>query len=149
MQMSDIIKAVGDSTLKEFPWGCVVKDTVNLFVSNEFRLDENSTGSDLMHSLDSLGHDVRELILKATLDPTLCKITQPALSEIGIHQNDVTQEDPTVELWQAIVSPKFVVVSTVVGAVVLAAINMAFGLSTDGSFGWKDLIDAFNQVIGD
>lgn len=146
MQMSDVIKVVGESSLKEFPWGNMVKDTINLFAKNEFRLNENSTGNDVLRSLDSLGHEVKDLVLKATIDPSRCSVTQPVGGGMVVKHTDECHDDPTVQLWRAMLSPKFVVVTTIVCVIVVVALNMVFRLSAHDDLSWQALIDAIIEV---
>lgn len=149
MQMSDVIKVVGDSSLKEFPWGNVVKDTINLFAKNEFHLNENSTGDDVMRSLDSLGQEVKELVLKAAIDPSRCSITQSVGGGMVVKHIDENHDDPTVQLWRAVLSPKFIVVTTIVCVIVVVALNMVFRLSANDDLSWQVLIDAILKVANE
>ena len=149
MQMSDVIKVVGDSSLKEFPWGNVVKDTINLFAKNEFHLNENSTGDDVMRSLDSLGQEVKELVLKAAIDPSRCSITQSVGGGMVVKHIDENHDDPTVQLWRAVLSPKFIVVTTIVCVIVVVALTMVFRLSANDDLSWQVLIDAILKVANE
>lgn len=149
MQMSDVIKVVGDSSLKEFPWGNVVKDTINLFAKNEFRLNENSTGNDVMRSLDSLEQEVRDLVLKAAIDPSRCSITQSVGGGMVVKHTDENHDDPTVQLWRAMLSPKFIVVTTIVCVIVVVSLNMVFRLSANDDLSWQVLIDAILEVANE
>lgn len=149
MQMSDVIKVVGDSSLKEFPWGNVVKDTINLFAENEFRLNETSTGNDVMRSLDSLGQEVKDLVLKAAIDPSRCSITQSVGGGMVVKHTDENHDDPTVQLWRAMLSPKFIVVTTIVCVIVVVALNMVFRLSANDDLSWQVLIDSILEVANE
>lgn len=149
MQMSDVIKVVGDSSLKEFPWGNVVKDTINLFAKNEFRLNENSTGDDVMRSLDSLGQEVKDLVLKVAIDPSRYSVTQSVGGGMVVKHTNENLEDPTVQLWRAVLSPKFIVVTTIVCVIVVVALNMVFRLSANDDLSWQALIDAIIEVANE
>lgn len=149
MQMSDVIKVVGDSSLKEFPWGNVVKDTINLFANNEFRLNEDSTGNDVLRSLDSLGQEVKDLVLKAAIDPSRCCITQSVGGGMVVKHTDENHDDPTVQLWRAMLSPKFIVVTTIVCVIVVVSLNMVFRLSANDDLSWQVLIDAILKVANE
>lgn len=149
MQMSDVIKVVGDSSLKEFPWGNMVIDTINLFAKNEFRLNENSTGDDVMRSLDSLGQEVKDLVLKAEIDPSRCSITQSVGGGMVVKHTDENYDDPTVQLWRVMLSPKFIVVTTIVCVIVVVALNMVFRLSANDDLSWQALIDAIIGVANE
>lgn len=146
MLISDVIRVLGDSSLKEFPWGCVVKDTINLFAKNEFRLTDNSTGKDVLASLESLGDDVKELVLKASVDTARCSITQPVGGGMVVEHNGDPQSDPTVELWNAVVSPKFIVVASIVMAVIMITVNMLFRLPGHSGMSFAVLFDIFLKV---
>lgn len=139
MLLSDVIKVIGDDELEEFPWGCVVVDTVNLFVTEEFRLKLSSTGHDVDRALNSLGADVKDLVLRANLDTSHCRITAPVGGGMVVEFEETTPEDETRKLCKAMKSPVFVAVAVAVATMTIVAMIMISLLPGNGSIDWSEV----------
>lgn len=95
MLLSDVVKVLGDQPLSEFPWGCVVKDTVNLFTPNDLKLTLTSTGADLSRALDAMSETNRTLLHSAQLDASRsCVITPVGGGLVVEHGNQEVPEAP-------------------------------------------------------
>ena len=77
MLLSDVEKVLGDRPLSEFPWGCVVRDTVNLFAREDLKLTLASTGADLVKALDAMPESNRILLNSAQLDARRSCVVTP------------------------------------------------------------------------
>lgn len=67
MQIQDVLKVVGLSTLGSFPWGARVINLVNSFLPEGTELTLDSTGEDLEKALNSLTEVQRTTLLTATI----------------------------------------------------------------------------------
>lgn len=67
MQIQDVLKVVGLSTLGSFPWGVRVINLVNSFLPEGTELTLDSTGEDLEKALASLTDNQRSTLLTATI----------------------------------------------------------------------------------
>jgi hypothetical protein len=148
--MSDVIKVLGTEPLNEFPWGVWVKDTVNLFVDENARLMDESTGEDVLASLNTLPEEQRELILRAQLDPAHHCVVSPVGGGMVLEIDEQPLE-PAAEvkaLVTAMQTPQFLVSSTMVGLVVLASLWMVSTLSVHDDVHILEAIVAFVKVFG-
>lgn len=149
MIMSDVIKVLGNTPLKAFPWGCVVKDTVNLFVDETNKITEDSTGTDVTTALDSLSIETRDLVLRAKLDPTRLCVSTPAGGGMVIeHEDEAATLDDTAALRRAILNPQFMLVMCMVILPLTFCTVMISNLSVHRDFQWKDVVVAFFKVFG-
>lgn len=149
MLMSDVIKVLGNTPLKAFPWGCVVKDTVNLFVDEASRITEESTGMDVTTALDSLSADTRELVLQARLDPTRKCVATPAGGGMVIeHEGESATLDDTAALRRAVLNPQFMLVSFMVVLPLSMSAYMISNLAAHRDFRWGEVFSAFFKVFG-
>lgn len=151
MKITDVIKVMGSTPLGMFPWGCTVRDSVNLFLDPKvIQLTDKSTGADIQSALDSLPNDVRQLILIANLDPSRHCITTPMGGGMVVEHTevDVVVENPVEGLKNALTRPLSVATTGVVVAVVLVAVFLASGLSANKDFDWKGLFRAAFEMLG-
>lgn len=149
MLMSDVIKVLGDTPLKAFPWGCVVKDTVNLFVDEPNKITEDSTGMDVTTALDSLPADTRDLVLQAKLDPTRRCVATPAGGGMVIeHEGETATLDDTAALRRAMLSPQFMLVTCMVVLPITISTYMISNLSAHKTFSWSEVFSAMWKVFG-
>ncbi len=143
MLISDVIKVLGKAPLKQFPWGCWVKDTVNLFVDEAARLTDESTGEDVLKSLETLAEDVRELVLSAHLDPAHHCVISPVGGGMVVKHDEppLATEAELAALTKAMQSPPVLIAATVVSLVVFSALWMVSTLSV------HDDVDVWGAVI--
>lgn len=147
MQMSDVIKVLGNTPLKEFPWGCIVKDTVNLFASEGHLLTDESSGEDVHAALDSMLPDVRDLVLSANVDPTRCMVTSPMGGGMVLEYSEEVIGHDVVELRKAMLTPQFVASATMVTIVLIASLVAVSSLSVNQGFEWLEFFKTLLQVI--
>jgi hypothetical protein len=131
MLLSDVVKVLGDRALGEFPWGCVVKDTVNLFAAEPLKLKLTSTGPDLTRALDEMSETNRTLLHNAQLDASRsCMITDVGGGMVVAHGE---VEPPAVfghfQFFTALV----------VGLVIIGALVMFSNLSINSATDWKEV----------
>ncbi|MND13222.1 hypothetical protein D3C76_418010 [compost metagenome] len=149
MLMSDVIKVLGDTPLKAFPWGCVVKDTVNLFVDEPNRITEDSTGKDVTTALDSLPAEQRDLVLRAKLDPTRRCVATPAGGGMVIeHEDESATLDDTAALRRAMLTPQFMMTMLTVVMPLAMGSYMISNLAAHKDFHWGEVFSAFFKVFG-
>lgn len=149
MLMSDVIKVLGNTPLKAFPWGCVVKDTVNLFVDEPNRITDESTGMDVTTALDSLSAEQRDLVLQAKLDPGRRCVATPAGGGMVIeHEGESATLDDTAALRRAMLNPQFMTVAAMVGVPLTMATFMISNLAAHRGFSWLEVGKALFQVFG-
>ncbi|MCY1286153.1 hypothetical protein D9M68_17940 [compost metagenome] len=152
MQITDVIKVMGNAPLGKFPWGCTVRDTVNLFLDPKIiQLTDASTGVDIQTAIDSLPDDVRQLILVANLDPSRHCIATPVGGGMVVeHVESSTDqsENPVEGLTNALTRPLSLATAMVVIMVVLVAVFLASGLSANKDFDWKGLFRAAFEMLG-
>lgn len=150
MLMSDVLKVLGNTPLKEFPWGCWVKDSVNLFVDEDARLTDESTGEDVLTSLATLEADVRALVLAAHLDPARHCVISPVGGGMVVQHEEppLEQEAEIAALVNAMHSPQFLISATVVSLVVFAALWMVSTLSVHDNVDILAAVMAFLKVFG-
>lgn len=147
MLLSDVVKVLGDRPLGDFPWGCVVRDTVNLFAELNLKLTLTSTGDDLTRALDAMSESNRALLNNAQLDTgRTCMIT-PAGGGMVIEHGDVEGAIPPIVFGQF-----QIVTAMVVLAVLLGAMSMFASLGVNKGTDWKEvgsfLWDAAKTYIG-
>lgn len=65
MLLRDVLKVVGESELKSFPWGRSVISLVNGFVDEARQLTLSSTGTDIVLAIESINEMEREMVLSA------------------------------------------------------------------------------------
>lgn len=149
MLMSDVIKVLGNTPLKAFPWGCVVKDTVNLFVEEPNKITEDSTGMDVTTALDTLSAETRDLVLQAKLDPTRRCVATPAGGGMVIeHESASATLDDTAALRSAMLNPQFMAITCMVLVPLTMASVMISNLSAHRDFHWGELFSALWKVFG-
>lgn len=149
MLLSDVIKVLGNTPLKAFPWGCVVKDTVNLFVDESNKITEDSTGMDVTTALDSLSAETRDLVLRAQLDPARQCVATPAGGGMVIeHEGESATLDDTAALRSAVLSPLFMTCLAMVFVPLTMASYMISNLSVHKGFHWGELFSALFKVFG-
>lgn len=155
MLISDVIKVLGNTTLKEFPWGCAVRDTVNLFAVDPYRLTDVSTGSDVLAALESLPAENRDLVLKASIDPNRRCTTTPIGGGMVVEHVDRKPSDntddviaDTVALRHALMNPQFMAVFLMVFLGICTAAYMVSTLSVHNEIDWGVVFSAFWKVFG-
>lgn len=149
MLMSDVIKVLGNTPLKAFPWGCVVKDTVNLFVEEANKITDDSTGTDVTTALDSLPAEQRDLVLRAKLDPTRRCVTTSAGGGMDIeHGGGAATLDDTAALRRAVLTPQFMMTVMVVFLPLAMAAIMISNLAAHRDFHWSEAFSALWKVFG-
>lgn len=131
MLLSDVVKVLGDRTLGEFPWGCVVKDTVNLFAEESLKLKLTSTGPDLTRALDAMSETNRTLLHNAQLDTGRSCVITPVGGGMDVVHGDT--DPPTVFGHSQFVTGLFVSVVLTVSLVMFS--NLSINESTD----WKEV----------
>lgn len=138
MLLADVIKVIGNESLDEFPWGCVVVDTINLFVEEEYRLKPNSTGQAIDRALGSLDDNVKDLVLKANLDTRSCRITTPVGGGMVVEFDEQvpSTKEEVLRLKRAIKSPIFLTTSVFVGTGVILALSLMSLLPGHGGIDW-------------
>jgi hypothetical protein len=78
MQLCDVVKVVGTSQLKDFPWGALVVDLMNSFLVEDQMLTLQSDGEALSAAIGSLAQEQQMFLLAATVDTKRIKLTVPA-----------------------------------------------------------------------
>ncbi|MNI45233.1 hypothetical protein D3C76_37180 [compost metagenome] len=154
MLIADVVKVLGNTTLKEFPWGCAVRDTVNLFTVDPFRLSDASTGTDVLAALESLPVENRDLVLKASIDPNRRCTTTPIGGGMVVEHVDsgtLTGDELVADnaaLRNAMLTPQFMGVSLLVLSGVSLAGYMISTLSVHEDIDWGAVASAFFKVFG-
>jgi len=153
MLMSDVIKVLGDTPLKAFPWGCVVRDTVNLFVMDTNRLTENSTGMDVTAALESLPLETRDLVLQAKLDPGRRCMDTPVGGGLVLRNEEeetlpTAVMDDTAALRRALLSPQFLMIAFMVVIPLTMCTIMISNLSIHKDFSWAEVGAALFKMFG-
>lgn len=139
MLLSDVVKVLGDRTLGEFPWGCVVKDTVNLFAEDTLKLKLTSTGSELTRALDAMSETNRNLLHNAQLDTNRACMITPVGGGMVVEHGDVDADPPAkFGFFQAFTA---LIVSVVLIGAFLMFANLSINEKTDwkavGKLGWS------------
>jgi hypothetical protein len=149
MFLSDVVRVLGESPLRDFPWGVMVANTINLFTEEEHRLTEESTGEDVHSALNSLTDEVRELVLRARLDVHSGKITAPAGGNMVIEYED--GEDKTLtepDFSKVMSSPVFIAVMTTVTLIIFAAMYMFSNLAANRDIDWTSMVTGILSIFG-
>lgn len=150
MQITDVIKVMGNAPLERFPWGCTVKDTLNLFLdSRVVVLTMKSTGTDIQQALDSLPDDVRALVLRANLDPSRHCIETPMGGGMVVEHSETGDpvESPGESLNNALLKPISIISAFSVLVVVVFAVYMVSGLTANKDVNWEELLKNFLEVF--
>ena len=129
MLLSDVVKVLGDRTLGEFPWGCVVKDTVNLFAEEDLKLKLTSTGTDVTSALAAMSDTNRELLSNAQLDVNRSCVITPLGGGLDVVHGDA---ETSVKFghFQALTA-------LVVGVVMIVSMVMVSDLAVNEKTDWK------------
>ena len=131
MLLSDVVKVLGERTLGEFPWGCVVKDTVNLFAEEPLKLKLTSTGADVTVALGAMSDTNRELLANAQLDVNRSCVITPIGGGLDVVHGDGDAETAVkFGHFQALTA-------LVVGVVMIVSIVMFSDLSINEKTDWK------------
>ncbi|QTH80229.1 hypothetical protein PA10_00029 [Pseudomonas phage pPa_SNUABM_DT01] len=157
MLISDVIKVLGNTTLKEFPWGCAVRDTVNVFAVDPYRLTDASTGVDVLAALESLPEENRDLVMRASIDPNRRCTTTPIGGGMVVEHVDRKPEPApdsdevtadTAALRHALMNPQFMGVFFMVFLGLCMAGYMISTLSVHNGIDWSAVFSAFWKVFG-
>ncbi len=150
MQLSDVMKVIGDDSLDEFPWGCVVIQTINLFVADAYRLTPASTGIDVNRALDSLEPSIKGLVLAANLDAQSCRITAPVGGGMVLEFDDEQDEARTSDthVGKPWTNPIFLIAASLVAVILVASVVMLSTLSTHQDVDWGELLLQVLKVVG-
>lgn len=129
MLLSDVVKVLGERALGEFPWGCVVKDTVNLFAEGDLKLKLTSTGEDLTRALDAMSDTNRTLLQNAQLDTGRSCVITPAGGGMDIvhGEADLPGSFGHFQFFTALI----------VGVVIIASLLMVSNLAINEKTDWK------------
>ena len=134
MLLSDVVKVLGDRPLGDFPWGGVVRDTVNLFAEINLKLTLTSTGDDLTRALDGMSESNRALLNSAQLDTSRTTVITPAGGGMVVEHGDVPVDATSI------VFNKFhIVTATVVVMVLMGAMSMFASLGVNKGQDWKEV----------
>jgi len=136
--------------MSDFPWGGAITDTLNLFLDEDKRLGNESTGETVLSALEGLSAEVRELVLSANLQPEpaqTCTIAPVGGETVVGNLTPVTVEEAAQDLYKAMLTPQFLVVTTMVTLTLAAAVFMVSTLSVNQSFDWSGLFEAFSKVF--
>lgn len=71
MLLGDVLKVVGTSELRDFPWGSNVVSLVNSFVPEQAQLSLSSTGAELAYAVGLVDEDHRPILLQARIGVTV------------------------------------------------------------------------------
>lgn len=150
MKISDVIMILGNTPLSEFPWGCIVKTTINLFVDDEHRVTESSTGLDVHVALGTLPKETRDIVLSASIDADRCCAVTSIGGGMAIEHVDAetTSQEDLVALRQAIFTPQFMATAVLVIVPLSLSAILITNLSSNSSFSWKEAVLAFIKVFG-
>lgn len=129
MLLSDVVKVLGERSLGEFPWGCVVKDTVNLFAEEDLKLKLTSTGADVTSALAAMSDTNRELLSNAQLDVNRSCVITPLGGGMDLVHGD-TETAVKFGHFQAFTA-------LVVGVVMIVSMVMVSNLSINEKTDWK------------
>lgn len=131
MLLSDVVKVLGDRTLGEFPWGCVVKDTVNLFAEEDLKLKLTSTGADVTSALEAMSDTNRELLSNAQLDVRRSCVITPLGGGLDVVHGDA---ETSIKFghFQALTA-------LVVGVVMIVSLIMVSSLAGNEKTDWKEI----------
>lgn len=129
MLLSDVVKVLGERTLGEFPWGCVVKDTVNLFAEEDLKLKLTSTGDDVNRALEAMSDTNRTLLHNAQLDPSRSCMITPVGGGM-----DVVHGEPDLPVTFGHFQ---FATALVVGVVIVASFLMVSNLAINEKTDWK------------
>lgn len=145
MLLSDVIKAIGSTPLKSFPWGCAVRDVVNLFVGPRHALTMESDGHAVDEALNSLEEEVREMVMRADIDTVTCSVNVGAgdglVVEHGETEVDPENEDKIINMQRALTNPTFLVVASIVVILLLIAVSLAASLPSNQGIDWNGIFD--------
>ena len=150
MQITDVIKVMGNAPLERFPWGCTVKDTLNLFLDPRVtQLTMKSTGKDIQLALSLLPDDVRALVLRANLDPSRHCIETPMGGGMVIEHSETGDpvESPGESLKKALLKPISIISAVSVLLVIVFAVYMVSGLTANKDVNWEELLKNFMEVF--
>lgn len=139
MLLSDVVKVLGDRTLGEFPWGCVVRDTVNLFAEEPLKLTMTSTGTDLTRAIEAMSESNQTLLNNAQLDTKRSCVIQ----DVG---GGMVVEHGEADLPAVFGFFQFFT-AMVVGIIVIAAIIMFGSLSVFEKTDWTALGKAGWEIV--
>lgn len=154
MLLSDVVNVIGNKPLTAFPWGCVVRDTVNLFVSREYVLTMESTGDDVHAALDSLGGEVRALVLRSNVDMSRCAIQVPVGGGMVVEHEDIqslpttsSEEEHFMDLRKVLASPLFLISASGILAILTAALVLVSTLSGNEGTDWDGILKHVAALI--
>ena len=146
MLLSDVVNVLGDQPLSAFPWGCVVRDTVNLFAEQNLKLTLASSGEDLNRALSAMNEDNRNLLHRAQLDASRACVIQQVGGGMVLEHSDAELE-PLIVLDRAIITT-----ALVVGSVILMSFIMLGSLSVHKDTDWAGIkeivVDVGKTVLG-
>lgn len=149
MLMSDVIKVLGDTPLKSFPWGCTVRDTVNLFVESDHRITEESTGAGVKAALNTLSPDTKALVLQAKLDTARnCMATSAGGGLVMEHGDPVNALEDTNALYRMLLTPQFIGLTSAVVMPVLLAGFLISRLDIHKNIPWKEVFTTMFSTFG-
>lgn len=143
MLLSDVIKVIGDTPLREYPWGAVVVDTINLFVDVGHQLTDDSTGPDVHRALDSLSDEVKDIVLQANLDTNRRCITAPVGGNMVIEYENTDVDE--LDFYKASQSPTVIAAGIAVISIVLMAVVMVGSLGMTPS---TEVWISIGEVLG-
>lgn len=150
MKISDVIMILGNTPLSEFPWGCIVKTTINLFVDDEHRVTESSTGLDVHAALGTLPKETRDIVLSASIDADRCCAVTSIGGGMAIEHVDeeTTSQEDLAALRQAVFAPQFIAFAVLVVVPLAMGALLLSNLSIHDGFSLREAILAFVKVFG-
>lgn len=144
MLLSDVVNVLGDQPLSEFPWGCVVRDTVNLFAEKDLKLTLTSSGSDLQRALSAMSEDNRTLLNRAQLDTGRARVIQPVGGGMVLEHAD-DELEPSI-----VFNRTSITTAMIVGSVILISVFMLSSLSINKDTDWnaiKDIVVDIGKIL--
>lgn len=145
MLLSDVVNVLGDRPLSEFPWGCTVRDTVNLFAEHNLKLTLTSTGDDLNRALDAMTEIHRTLLCEAQLDASRACVIQPIGGGLVIESTAPDEIQPEAET-ELTLDRKTITTGLIVGSVILMCVFMLSTLSVNEGTDWAGIKDIAIEI---
>lgn len=140
MLLSDVLKVIGTSELRDFPWGHNVVALVNSFVSEQAQLTIASTGTDLEMAVSKVDAAQRDLLLRARVG-MISHVDQAA----SANDADLLDEQDEKNKTRSIISIAFSAILCLI-AVVLT-VSMSYSASINGTEIDVEGIGSFLKII--
>lgn len=143
MLLPDVIRSLGDQPLKAFPWGSLVRDTVNLFAGVELRVTLDSTGIEICRTMMAMPSDKRDLLNQAQLDLSRAIVTTPVGGGMVVEHADT---EPEADVGLRFTRSDYIA-AVVVGSVVGTALFMLSQLEINRGTDWGAVKDIIMSIV--